>query len=124
MVVSGYFVVFGEPAQHHVYRVDDNSGVLSDLFRGTRRFDDAPQRRTAMGVDFEGTPWAPYAPKSREKGTVTLGDLAKCIEHEVDSTGITLAITGDKRQIAEYHNDGTRRTRAGISSMSPSPTWN
>ena len=67
------------------------------------------QARTASGVDSNGNPWPPYAPGSAEQGIVTLGDLAECIEHEVDPAGITLAIAGEKGVIANYHNGGTKR---------------
>src|ERR1035441_9749454 len=43
MVITDHHAVFAEPADHHVYRANDNSGVLGYLLRRPRSFDDAPQ---------------------------------------------------------------------------------
>jgi hypothetical protein len=81
----------------------------ADLIPAAQRQIERIQARTASGVDYEGNPWPPYAPHSKEKGTVTLGDLAESIEMETDPQGITLAIAGQKGQIADYQNNGTSR---------------
>lgn len=101
MIPDLAFTISAELAQVQVTAADLEPAALHQVER--------MQARTASGVDWEGNAWAPYAPGDRKQGTVTLGDLAECIEMEADPEGITLAIAGEKGQIADYHNNGTRR---------------